>query len=426
MRGHLAAILLPLVSSTFWACGVEDAPQQADLEAAASSPAEAASCARQRFEDELGRRWVLRQRGPVKLAAALAPGEKAPWQRPRATPPRTGMLPAAELAEGMRAVTLRDGCEYVEEAPRLAQAEWAHANRSRVIDFPGSTGSLPVEGPLEASGTHNLPDGSAGLVIGADQRELRGDNTAFPMRTQILLASSSSACSATMIGESTAISAAHCFHDSSNWLPAYSWSPGVDSQDTVRFPYNPTPGAAYPSTNSSNRMISQCYVVTIPGGWISSGGDRDWDYAVIEFNNPSCPLKPGATVGWLGWGTQSDATIESNTHYVYGYPGNASGATGCGVPDGCFGPTAGGGGSCFWPKLWGWGMSGLSAWSTTLSHDIDTSGGQSGSGLYNTAQGFRKVVGVHVGCQENLFGDYNEARRIDSSVVSFIQSHSAL
>jgi V8-like Glu-specific endopeptidase len=71
-------------------------------------------------------------------------------------------------------------------------------------------------------------------------------------------------------------------------------------------------------------------------------------------------------------------------------------------------------------------MTGLSAWSTTLSHDIDTSGGQSGSGLYNTAQGFRKVVGVHVGCQENLFGDYNEARRIDSSVVSFIQSHSAL
>jgi V8-like Glu-specific endopeptidase len=173
-------------------------------------------------------------------------------------------------------------------------------------------------------------------------------------------------------------------------------------------------------------MVAQCYWVTIPGGWISSGGDRDWDYAVIEFNNASCPLKPGATVGWLGWGTQSDATIESNIHYVYGYPGNFNGSTSCGVANGCFGATAGGGGSCFWPKIWGWGMSGLSAWSTTLSHDIDTSGGQSGSGLYNTAQGFRKVVGVHVGCQENLFGDYNEARRIDSSVVSFIQNNSAL
>jgi hypothetical protein len=42
-----------------------------------------------------------------------------------------------------------------------------------------------------------------------------------------------------MIGESTAISAAHCFHDSNNWLPAYSWTPGADSQDSVRFPYTP-------------------------------------------------------------------------------------------------------------------------------------------------------------------------------------------
>ena len=147
MRINLIAALVPLMAGTFSACGVDDSgPQEAADQVEVAPPAEAARCANPRFEDELGRSWILRQPGPVKLADALAPGQNAPWQKRRTTAPRTEMMPAAELAEGMRAVTLRDGCEYVEETPRLTQAEWALANRSRVFDFPGSTGSLPAEG----------------------------------------------------------------------------------------------------------------------------------------------------------------------------------------------------------------------------------------------------------------------------------------
>lgn len=425
--GWFGSVMLATVVAPLAAC-TTGVPNDTDTESDVISRSD--TCTQQRFEDEAGGRWVLRQPGAAKRAAALAPGQRAPWQQRAPKPPRTTPMPVAELAEGMRAVTLRDGCEYVEDSAQVARAEWSVANRSRVFDFPGSTGSLPPnDASPEGGGVRGTAPGTVApsVVLGSDQREPRSDNTSYPMRTQILLSGSGgTACSATMIGESTALSAAHCFHDSANWLPDYSWSPGVDSQDSVRFPYNAGVGAAYPSINPNNPMIFRCYWVTIPGGWISSGGDRDWDYAVIEFNNASCPLRPGATVGWLGWGTQSDDTIESNIHYVYGYPGNANGSTTCGSLNGCFGPAAAPGGSCRWPKIWGWGMDGLSAWSTTLSHDIDTSGGQSGSGLYNIAQGFRKVVGIHVGCQENLFGDYNQARRIDSSVVSFIQAHSAL
>ena len=417
------------------ALGCDDAAQTdevvPDLEEAEQAPkappeddarADARTCPRERFEDELGRRWVLRQPAPVERARELRPGEKPPWEKPE-TESRLASMEADELAEMMRAVTIVDDCEYIEERANRAAAEWVIANRATVFDFPGSTGSMPAEEVPEGAAAQAAA--SPSIVIGSDQREKRNDNTSFPMRTQILL-TGSGACSATMIGELTAISAAHCFHDSNNWLPDKSWAPGADSQDAVRFPYNPAPGAAYPLTNPNNPATFQCYLVTVPGGWLSSDGDRDWDYAVIEFNNPSCPLKPGGTVGWLGWGTQSDDTIEDNQHWVYGYPGNFNGSTNCGKFDGCFGPTAGPNFSCFWPKIWGWGMGGLSAWSTTLSYDIDTSGGQSGSGVYNKAQGFRKVVGIHVGCQENLFGDYNQARRIDSSVVSFIKSHSKL
>jgi V8-like Glu-specific endopeptidase len=376
------------------------------------------------FTDKNGRKW--RARTNVPFAKEPEPGEKARWERPKREnvlkPPR--QMTDAELARAMRPVALSDKCEYVSD-PDTRVAQLARRNIDRIMTFRGSRGSIggkeeaeKVPIPKRVKGQKQQDD-PQNIIIGTDQREKRRDNTSYPMRTQVLLSNQNGGgrCSGTMIGPSTMITAAHCVHDSNNWLATKTWSPGVDSEDTVDFPYNPFSGG-YPSNNASNTAIFQCYWVTIPGGYLD-GGDDEWDFAVIEFaggyNN--CNLSPGNTVGWLGWGSQSNATIENNINYIYGYP--AGGTTPkCGVVS-----STCGGGSCNWPQIWGWGRSDFEADGDSIEHRVDTSSGQSGSGIYNMAQGFRKVIGIHLGCESST---ENRGRRIDGTVIDFVKAHSAL
>jgi hypothetical protein len=157
-----------------------------------------------------------------------------------------------------------------------------------------------------AQGSSFNPDGNTMIpeakayCCGSDGRtKIRANNT-WPHRTVIVMAepidpanpnwnATTGGCTMQLIGASTALSAAHCFHDGNNWYPLAMWGAGPDDEDSQTFPTG-HPGAY------------GCYWVSIPGQYISSNGSLAFDYAVIDFRN-TCQPTPGAIVGWLGWGT---------------------------------------------------------------------------------------------------------------------------
>jgi hypothetical protein len=144
---------------------------------------------------------------------------------------------------------------------------------------------------------------------------------------------------------------------------------------------------------------------------------------VIEFANgfPNCNLQPGNVLGWLGWGWASNDEMWTWDTNLFGYP--VAGDT-CGWWD-C--PS---GNNCLWPKIWGIAETPVWQWDSDtpylLGNHLDMGLGQSGAALYNFAPGFRKVFGINWGCHSSSFGTTNKARRMDSTVTSFIAANSAL
>lgn len=188
--------------------------------------------------------------------------------------------------------------------------------------FPGYRSDAPSEREIDELGAVDR----AGGVFGADNREDRRDNTSYPMRTQVYIETSDTSGSATLIGPSTAVSAAHVVHTGNGWKSNIRWSPGVDSRDSVTYAYKP--GSSYPTTDTSNGT-RPCKLIAVPGGWV---GDRDpdWDFSVLEFDvdvagNSGCNEQPGEIVGWLAWGFVNESHTDGKQGYIYAYPGESSG-----------------------------------------------------------------------------------------------------
>ena len=99
-------------------------------------------------------------------------------------------------------------------------------------------------------------------------------------------------CTFTMIGPSTALSAAHCFYNN-GWIPTPSLTLAADTN-------NPT--APFGSFMADS--------LTLPGQWNSN--EWDWDFAVLEF---SPTRRPGDQSGW--YGTEEST---SGTQTMIGYP----------------------------------------------------------------------------------------------------------
>ena len=76
-------------------------------------------------------------------------------------------------------------------------------------------------------------------IIGADNRVVRRDNTSYPWSTVTYLPRDGGGYSGsgTMIGASTALTAAHVVHNGINWLELPWFAPGTDFQDATRFPF---------------------------------------------------------------------------------------------------------------------------------------------------------------------------------------------
>ena len=374
---------------------------------------------RSEFVDAKGRRW-LRQRKVVDYAQEPTGEFQTRVPEPNASLDR---LSLDELAEALRPIGFANGYEYHAAEPAydtaariLALRAQAARGEPEVFSREGNTGSAAT---LEVRS-----DVAAKAIFPPDTRTSFGANTTYPFRTFVLLTDANlvGSCSATLIGPSTAVTAAHCLHSSVNWFSVRRWAPGADSGDTVRFPFDPF--GPYPSTNPSNPATFQCYWATVPVCWYLGlfAGTDICDFAVIEFANgfPNCNLQPGNVLGWLGWGWASPAEMQTWQANLFGYP---LADTTCGNWTDCPGA------NCLWPKIWGavqnsWEWDSNSSY--LIGHHVDTGPGQSGSALYNFAPGFRKVYGIHTGCHSSSFGTSNKARRLDSTVGTFIQDNSAL
>jgi V8-like Glu-specific endopeptidase len=241
------------------------------------------------------------------------------------------------------------------------------------------------------------------------------NNLAYPHRVHIVFDNAGSTAviessngSGTLIGPSTALSAAHVFwdEDNSTWEPDHRWAPGFDSQDA-----DPSPWGEW----------FRCYWVSIPVGYIALE-THDFDYAVVDFDAGCNSVRngvnsdhPGSTVGWLGHYTASATEIEARTGHVRGYPGPGS----CGIPPQ---PCS--------VRVWGdiSSPSQNDATSNGIRHQADTTGGQSGSAYYIYVDpscsgcGFGAyLVGIHRAGGES----YNLARRYTSAVRSFMKANSS-
>jgi glutamyl endopeptidase len=101
-------------------------------------------------------------------------------------------------------------------------------------------------------------------------------------------------------------------------------------------------------------------------GWVNSG-EQNYDYGAIVI-----PTDLGGTTGWFGFGVWSDADLLAVTGNISGYPGDKPAGT-----------------------EW-YDARGIASVDTRkVYYDIDTAGGQSGSGVYRFANGGRYGIAVH-------------------------------
>jgi glutamyl endopeptidase len=304
-------------------------------------------------------------------------------------------LSADELAEGLRGVRLVNGNEYRASRPNVALAKRILSGELDLSD--------QVTPPSQTEGVAPPEEREGRSVIGSDNRTYRSSNQSYPNRTFTF---SDLGCSGTMIGPSTMVTAAHCVYntDTNAWykVPNGSggtrwprYSTGVDGRDA-----NPTPDG----------WIS-CYDITVPGGWVD-GNDVKYDYAVLDFSS-RCGDRPGDISGWIGTTTGWNDT---EGHLIAGYPQVAKGVTrytGSSTPFSA-------------AELWA-DAERTGVWldpSYQLKYPIDTTGGQSGAGVYYIADsnGWYILDGIHKGNDGD--STYNRGRRFDSTVRSFVEQYS--
>jgi glutamyl endopeptidase len=259
---------------------------------------------------------------------------------------------------------------YTERFPELA----AQAARAA---YP------PMSPPMEAPG-----DGSPRMreqkVFGADNRVRITPTNYFPARAQCRLVmtykdNSVFVGSGTMVGYKYVLTAGHVVynHDHGGWAKSIAVYPGQD-------------GGSIPYSAYATKLRS----VT---GWTSSE-DSDYDYALITLNK-----NLGNSTGWFGLASFSDSTLDSTgTAYITGYPAEKA-----------------------WGTQWQhWGPL-TDNDSTMVYYRIDTTGGQSGSGVYRFYNNSRYVFAVHTGWSWHFdwfsSGEYNHGTRITSSRYYLIQ-----
>lgn len=320
------------------------------------------------------------------------------------------VISADQAAEKLRGISLYNGYEYVTELDHNMANLIARKLSDVNVTEPSETNEYNLTNKAKCCGNDN-----------------RFTTNVYNDYARILL--SEVGCTAGIISENVAITAAHCLYDTvaNSWYTVKHTSVDTGSPPWYwrHTSYNDTTPAGY-----------ACYKATVPDCWKSatSNGSFVCDYAVLDFsiaaNGTACAdTTPFDT--WNGVSIKSDAGYESASTWAIGFPAyvnTSGGSINSGLTfmftrlNGTWGyNTIINGTPYFAPS--GGVMTNIAV-ETQFQNLIDAHDGDSGrpqldyitSGNYQVAL----HVGVGSGYTENL------DRRIDSTVWSFIQAYSPL
>jgi len=219
------------------------------------------------------------------------------------------------------------------------------------------------------------------IVMGADQRVRVTPTTGFPNRARARIVMSFSDgyvadCSGNLVASKYVLTAGHCIHsqDHGGWATSVSVFPGQD-------------GSLKPFSATAIRLRTTV-------AW-ADDEDDDEDYALLTLNTAV-----GNQTGWYGMVHYSDDFLDGEPNIqIGGYPAD---------------------------KAWGtqWQETGpiLAYTDNHYFYDIDTYGGQSGSGATRIYNGDWCVTGVHHGTGYYWLSEYNMAVRITTARYNVIAS----
>jgi V8-like Glu-specific endopeptidase len=311
------------------------------------------------FTDALGRRWIAVEEAvlrEINVAETEKERRNADDRPPPEPDPRT--FSREDLAEKLRPRRLVGDYEY-----RLEEPDYEVADRI-----------LAMEEPPHTNGWEGSENAFARFVIGTDDRQRVQNPGVFPGSLNARL--QDQGCTATMIGPSTAHSAAHCFYNG-GWIASRIITFGAN---TV------APTAPFGSFLADS--------LTLPGAWNSN--EWDWDFAVLEFS----PSRPdiGRQTGWHG-------TIQNfnGGKTMVGYPLDK--------------PSPSGGES--WIK----GGTFTAAPGSRYEHNIDAVPGDSGAAAWDNVD--RRSNGIQSTQWRTSTPPrvWNEVRRWDSTTYNFFHAY---
>ncbi|WP_247828945.1 trypsin-like serine peptidase [Arthrobacter antioxidans] len=323
------------------------------------------------FTDAKGRRWVAAER--IDLPEIDVPETERVRRAPdidAAFAPDPRAMAREDLARALQPRRLVGNFEY-----RLDEPDYEIADAIQAMASPSNTEGSWGESSAFARAKYLTGPGLAPTadryVIGADDRRRIDSPQFFPGSAFAYL---SQGCTATMIGPSTALCAAHCFFQNGTWIPTRSVTFGAN---TV------APTAPFGSFVFDS--------ITLPGQWNSN--EWDWDFAVLEFS----PSRPdiGRQTGWFGTGQNFNGTKT-----MIGYPSDKP------VPS-------------------SWIKSGAftAAPGSRYQHNLDIIPGDSGAGTYDN--GDSRVNGIQSTqwFSTNPPRVWNEVRRWDSTTYNFFHAY---